>query len=167
MRSLNVLTILTVLAGCSTPRTAPEPSLAPRAAEAIDPRVPIPDKVPSGPLDPALAQRIGALIAEARGGAAEFSAREAEAARLASVAGPASSESWVAAEQALSRLVEQFGVTTRAAADIAALASSRLESNRWIRPADREAIADAQASIAAISEPQAAAIARIREQLAR
>ena len=167
MRSLIPLLAVAALAGCSTPRTAPEPSLAPRAAEAIDPRVPIPDVVPSGPVDPALASRIDSLLAEARGGVAAFEAKEAEAARLAANAGPVSSEGWVAAQQALSQLVEQFGVTTRAAADIDALASSRLEANRWIRPADREAIAAAQSAIAAISEPQAAAIARIRDQLAR
>jgi len=167
MRPFTPLLAAVAVAGCSTPRTAPEPSLAPRAAEAIDPRVLIPDVVPSGPIDPALANRIDVLLAEARGGVPAFEAREAEAARLAANAGPVSSEGWVAAQQALSRLVEQFGATTRAAADIDALASSRLEANRWIRPADREAIAAAQSAVAAISGPQAAAIARIRDQLAR
>ncbi len=167
MRSLYPLMAALLVVGCSTPRTAPEPSLAPRAAEAIDPRVPIPDTVPAGPVDPALVRRIDTLLAEARSGIPAFEAREAEASRLAANAGPVSSESWVAAQQALSRLVEQFGVTTRVAADIDALASSRLESSRWIRPADREAIAAAQSAIAAIVEPQAASIARLREQIAR
>jgi hypothetical protein len=167
MRLFIPLLAVVVVAGCSTPRTAPEPSLAPRPAEAIDPRVPIPDSVPSGTVEPALVQQIDRLVAEARAGVPAFEAREAEAARLAVNAGPISSESWVAAQQALSRLVEQFGVTTRAAADIDALASSRLEANRWISPADREAIAAAQSAVAAISEPQAAAIARIRDQLTR
>ena len=167
MRSLILLAAAAMMAGCSTPRTASEPSLAPRAAEAIDPRVPIPDSVPSGPVDPALASRIDALLAEARSGVPAFEAREAEAARLAAAAGPVSSESWVAAQQALSRLVEQFGVTTRVAADVDALASTRLETNRWISPADRQAIESAASAVAAISEPQAAAIARIRDQLAR
>jgi hypothetical protein len=167
MRSLYPLLCALIGAGCSVPGVGPEPSLAPRAAEAIDPRVPIPDTVPAGPVDPALSGRIDALLAEARSGVPAFEAVETEAARLAASAGPVSSESWVAAQQALSRLVEQFGVTTRVAADIDALASGRLESNRWIRPADREAIASAASAVAAISEPQAASIARIREQLAR
>lgn len=167
MRPPFALLALLTIAGCSTPGTGPEPSLAPRAAEAIDPRVPIPDTVPAGQVDPALAQRIDTLVAEARGGEPAFAAREAEASRLAAAAGPVSSEGWVVAQQALSRLVEQFGVTTRAAADIDALAAGRLESNRWINPADREAIAGAASAVAAISEPQAAAIARIRETLAR
>ena len=149
------------------PGAGPEPSLAPRPAESIDPRVPIADAMPAGPVDPELAQRIDALLAEARGGEPAFAAREAEAARLAAAAGPVSSESWVAAQQSLSRLVEQFGVTTRVAADIDALASVRLNSNRWIRPRDQQAIGAASSAVAAISEPQAASIARIRETLAR
>ena len=167
MRFLYPLLAAALVTGCSTPRTAPEPSLAPRAAESIDPRVPIPDTVPAGQADPALVQRIDALLAEARGGVPAFEARQAEAARLAPVAGPVSSEGWVAAQQALSRLVQQFGVTTRVAADVDALASARLESNRWISPADRQAIESAASAVAAISEPQAAAVARIREALAR
>ena len=149
------------------PGAGPEPSLAPRAAEAIDPRVPIPNMVPSGPVDPALAQRIDALLAEARGGEPAFAALEAEAARIAASAGPVSSEGWVAAQQSLSRLVEQFGVTTRVAADIDALASARLNANGWISPGDQEAIAAASAAVAEISEPQAASITRIRETLTR
>jgi hypothetical protein len=156
-----------MIAGCSMPGAGPEPSLAPRAAESIDPRVPIPDTVPAGLVDPALAQRIDALLAEVRGGEPAFGALEAEAARLAASAGPVSSEGWVAAQQALSRLVEQFGVTTRVAADIDALVSARLNSNGWIGPGDQQAIAAAASAAAAISEPQAASIARIRETLAR
>ena len=159
--------LLLALAACSGPGVGPEPSLAPRAAEAIDPRVPIPSDVPPGSVDPALARKLGELVAEARAGAPAFDMREAEATRLAAAAGPVSSESWVAAQQALSRLVEQFGVTTRVAADIDGLASARLESNRWISPADRQAIESAASAVAAIGEPQAAAVARIRERLAR
>ena len=77
------------------------------------------------------------------------------------------SESWIAAEQALSRLIEQYGVTTRAAADIDALASGRLEGQRWIEPADREVIAAASAEVAAISQAQSEAIRRLTDQLAR
>lgn len=145
----------------------PEPSLAPRPAEAIDPRVPIPDTTPSGPADKALAARLDALRGDVRSGIAAFEAREAEAVRLAAAAGPEASEGWIAAQQALSRLVEQYGVTTRAAADVDGLAASRIESSRWITPADREAIAIAAAEIGATNNRQAAAIARLREQLAR
>jgi hypothetical protein len=166
MRRLLSISIVSLAAACSVPPMT-EPSLAPRVAEAIDPRVPVPDTVPTGTVDPALAARLEALVSAARAGAPEFEARAAEADRLAVAAGPMASESWVAAEQALSRLVEQYGVTTGAAADIDALASARLESQHWIRPADQGAIAAAATQVAAISAPQADAIERIKEQLAR
>ena len=166
MRSFAVSLIL-ALTACSAPGAGPEPSLAPRPAEQIDPRVPIPADVPPGIVDTALARRLEELVAEARGAAPTFGAREAEATRLAAAAGPISSESWIAAQQALSRMVEQFGITTRVAGDIDAIASTRVKENRWIAPADQAAIATAATAVASISEPQAAAIARIREQLER
>jgi hypothetical protein len=166
MRRFLLLSALPLAAAC-TVTTSPEPSLAPRAAEAIDPRLPVMGEVPAGTVDPALASRLAALVAEARSGVPAFDAREAEASRLAAAAGPQASESWIAAEQALSRLVEQYGATTRAAADIDALASSRLEGQRWIAPADREAIALAASDVGSISDQQAAAIDRLRDQLAR
>ena len=165
MRKLIVLALITA-AGCSsTPTVAP--SLAPRAAESIDPRVPIPDAAPTGNVDPALAQRLDALVGVARGGVSQFNIREVEATRLATAAGPKEDESWIAAQQALSRLVEQFGITTGAAADIDALAANRLEGQRWIGPADRDAIATAAAEVGAINEAQSASIDRLTSQLAR
>ena len=164
MRSLAFI-LAFALAACSTP--GPEPSLAPRAAEAIDPRVPIPADVPAGAVDPALARQLDELVAQVRAGVPLFDGREGEASRLAAAAGAESSESWVAAQQALSRLVEQYGVTTRASADIDALAANRLEARRWISPADQAAIAAAANAVAAISETQSASIARIRENIAR
>ena len=166
MRSLSLLLALPLAAACST-TTSPEPSLAPRAAEAIDPRLSIPDEEPSGTVDPALAGRLSALVATVRSAVPAFEARESEASRLAAAAGPVASESWIAAEQALSRLVEQHGVTTQAAADIDAVAASRLEGQRWIARAEREAIAAAAAEVGSISARQAEAIDRLKDHLAR
>ena len=160
--------MLVLLAGaCSTSFTGPEPSLSPRAAEAIDPRVPIPDVVPIGPADAALAGQLENLVGQARSGIPTFDARQASAERLAAAAGPVASESWVAAQQALSLLVEQYGVTTTAAANIDALAAGRIEGQRWIRPSDQQAIAAAAAEVGSINEAQWAVISRLREQLAR
>jgi hypothetical protein len=156
-----------LIAGCSTASMSPEPSLAPRAAEAVDPRVPIPDVAPTGSVDPGLAAQLRSLVDIARSGVPQFEAQEVEAARLAAAAGPLASEGWVVAQQALSRLVEQYGVTTRASADIDALAAGQLEGKRWIRPADREAIAATAAEVGAINSSQAAAIDRLTGQLAR
>jgi hypothetical protein len=167
MRSLPLLVALPIVTACTTTAASPEPSLAPRAAEAIDPRVPVAVAAPAGPSDPVLAGRLSALVAEVRSAVPAFEAREAEASRLAAVAGPVASESWIAAEQALSRLVEQYGVTTGAAADIDALASSRLEGQRWIAPADRAAIEAAASDVGSISARQAEAIDRLKNRLAR
>lgn len=166
MRSLLLLVAAPLAASCSI-TASPEPSLAPRAAEAIDPRLPIPDETPAGTVDPGLASRLSALVAEVRSNIPAFEVKQADAERLAAAAGPAASESWIAAEQSLSRLIEQHGVTTRAAADIDALASARLEGQRWIAPAEREAITAAASDVAAISARQAEAIDRLMDRLAR
>jgi hypothetical protein len=167
MRRLAPLFAILLLSACSTASSGPQPSLAPRAAEAIDPRVPIPNTVPSGPVDAALAGRLDALVGQARGGVSKFETKRADAERLAAAAGPTASESWIAAQQALSLLVEQFGVTTKAASEIDALAASRIEGQHWIRPADQQAIAAAAAEVGAINEAQAAVISRLRDRLAR
>ena len=161
------LPAIAMIAACTAPNAGPEPSLAPRAAEAIDPRMPIPGDVRSGPVDAALATSLAELVDEARAGQGAFDARQAEAERLAAAAGPTASESWIVAQQALSLLIEQYGLTTLVAANIDALGSERLKSQRWISPADQQALAAAAADVAAISDRQSAAIDRVRDRLAR
>ena len=167
MRTALALAVLPLIASCSGPGPGIEPSLAPRAAESIDPRVPIPDSVPVGPVDPALAARLAALRSEALAGEPRFNALAAEATRLAASAGPVSSESWIAAQQALSRLTEHYGVTTRAAAEIDALGATRLESRRWITPADQRAISEAALAVGAVNDSQAMIIRQLSDQLSR
>lgn len=167
MRSLSLIVGLALLAACSVPSAGPEPSLARRPAEAVDPRVPMPGDAPAGQADPALVARLNELVSEVRAGAPAFDSRLDEATRLAAAAGPDASEGWVAAQSSLSRLVEQYGVTTRAAADIDALAAQRLQAQKWIAPADQSAIAAAQAEVALFSARQADAIDRLKDQLAR
>lgn len=167
MRSILPTLCLALLAACSVPSAGPEPSLAPRPAEAIDPRVPIPDDVVAGAADPALVARLSELVSQVRAGAPAFDSRFEEASRFAGSAGPEASEGWVAAQSALSRLVEQYGVTTRAAADIDDLAAQRLKAQKWIAPPDQAAIVAAQNEVASISNRQAEAIDRLKGQLAR
>jgi hypothetical protein len=167
MRRSVCLFALSLVGACSAPNIGPEPSLAPRPAEAIDPRLPISGDAPAGPADAALAAQLQGLIAEARAGVSQFNARQADADRLAAAAGPMASESWVAAQQALSLLIEQYGVTTRVAGNIDGLASARLEAQHWIRPSDQQAIASAAAEVATVSDAQSAAIDRLKNQLAR
>ena len=167
MKRFILLAAAILATACARSNIGPEPSLAPRAAEAIDPRVAIPADVPMGSVDPALAKRLAALVGEANAAIPAFNTRLGEAERLAVAAGPATSESWIAAQQSLSRLIEQHGATTRVAAEIDALAATRLKEQRWLAPADREAIAAAGGEVGALSDAQTAAIERLRERLAR
>jgi len=163
MRHALAASLLLMTAACAAPRGYP--SLAPRAAEAIDPRVPIAAAPSPGTVDPRIAAALGQAVAAARGGIDEFErlSRAADARSLG--AGPARSERWVAAQQALSALVAQHGVITRAAADIDAIAADRIDATRWLVPATRAAIEQAAAEVGAINAAQTATIDRIAARL--
>ena len=155
---------LLLVPACAAPR-AGEPSLAPRAAEAVDPRVPIPSEVVSGPADPALVSRIAALLAEIAAGSGAFRAAAEHAERLAAAAGPAESESWIVAQEALSAVVAARAPVTRAIADLDALASERIERSGGILPGDLAAIQAATAQAADVGQRQAEAIDRLQARL--
>lgn len=152
------------LSACNAPQ-AGAPSLAPRAAEAIDPRVPIPSEVVAGPADPALAARIAGLMAEVRAGDDAFRAAAAEAERLAAAAGPAQSESWIEAQQSLSALVAARAPVARAIADLDALAATLVVSGGML-PGNLQALEEATAQAGEIGESEAAVIDRLQAQLA-
>ncbi|MGH6728936.1 MAG: hypothetical protein ACREBK_02190, partial [Sphingomicrobium sp.] len=63
--------LILALAACTRPGSA-YPSLAPRAAEAIDPRVPIERPINDRPADAELVARLDALVALARQGDVAF-----------------------------------------------------------------------------------------------
>lgn len=152
------------IAACSTP-SGPTPSLAPRAAEAIDPRVPIPAAPPPGPVDPALQDQLAHLLAEVRGGNETFAAVAGETERLVAAAGDPSSESWIAAQQSLSALVAARGRTTRALSDIDAIAAERLQTAGGIAPANLAAIEAAAREAGAIDQRQAALVDSLQARL--
>ena len=155
---------LVAMAACTTP-AANAPSLAPRAAEAIDPRLPIPDVTPSGPASPALVARLGALIGQARQGDSAFQAAAGEAERLAAAAGDPLSESWVVAQQALSAAVAAREPVTRALGDIDGLGSAELAAKGAVAPADQAALAAAAAAVGEIDRRQAGLIDRLQRRL--
>jgi len=163
MRLPLILAAVALTGACAAPRGYP--SLAPRAAETVDPRVPI-DATPSpGTVDPRTATALAAAVAAARGGIAEFERLSGAAEALSVGAGPAQGERWIAAQQALSALVAQHGVTTRAAADIDAIAADRIDETRWLVPATRAAIEDAAAEVGSINAAQTATLERIAARL--
>src|SRR5690348_12904162 len=77
MRSLPFVALLAVTA--CTSAGGPYPSLRPRPAEAIDPRVEPARPVNDRPVAPALAAQLGALVAQARDGDAAFRPAAAQA----------------------------------------------------------------------------------------
>jgi len=164
MRTRVPITLLVfALAGCAS--SAAPPSLLPRAAEAIDPRVPVMRPMNDRPVDPALARRLAELVGQARSGDAAFRPAAAEAARLADAAGREHDDSWVAAQEALSRAVAARAPTARALGDIDALGADALAEKRGLAPADLAAIKDAAAEAAALDQRQADTIAAIQRRL--
>src|SRR5204862_4912131 len=112
-----------LLAGC-VPQ-GPFPSLAPRPAEQEDWSE---EPVRTAPVvadDPALRGRIAALLDEARSGQRDFEAEAPAAERSAARAGARGSDSWLEAQQAISRLEAARGRTGAALGDLQALALAR------------------------------------------
>ena len=154
-----------ILGGCAS-GGAP-PSLLPRAAEAIDPRLPVVRPINDRPTDPALAGRLAELVAQARQGDSAFQPAAAEAERLAGAAGDRQSESWVAAQEALSAAIAAREPTAHALGDIDALGASRLQAQAGLAPNDLAAIQSAGAEVGSIDRRQAETIAAIRRRLDR
>ena len=155
---------MALLAACSAP-VVNAPSLAPRAAEAIDPRLPIPDAIATGPASPALVLRLNELIGRARSADGAFQVAIGEAERLAAAAGDPQSETWVVAQQALSAAVAARAPVTGALGDIDELGSVQLASKGSVPPADQAALAAAAAIVSEIDSRQAAVIDRIQRRL--
>lgn len=152
------------LAACSS-GDGRYPSLAPRAAEAIDPRLPVVRPVNDRPVSPALASQLAALVAQARGGEGAFEPAIAQAEQLASAAGVRQSESWIAAEEALSAAVAARKPTAIALADIDALGATALQQHGGIAPNDLTAIKSAGAEVAKIANGQTDRIDAIQKRL--
>ena len=146
----------TMLGGCVT--EGPFPSLAPRPDE----RLAIEEPVREAPVvadDPALQSRIAALLGEALQGERTFDADYGAAARAAGRAGATGSDSWIAAQQALSRVEAARGGTSDAAAQLHQLALER--AGQAMSAADRQALDDAIAQADRLVADQQARIDRL------
>ena len=164
MRATLVFAAIGSLFACSTP-PGQAPSLAPRAAEAIDPRVPVDNPVRSGPVDAYLAAHLAALLDQVQAGDAAFRDAAARAESLASSAGAPQSESWISAQQALSAAQSARGPTTQALGDIDGLAATALATKGGIAAADLAAIRSAAARAAEIDRAQAERLEAIQARL--
>ena len=163
MRSLALLPIF-ILSACSTPG-GPYPSLQPRAAEAIDPRVPVAGPMNERPVTASLAARLAGLVSEAESGNSAFNSAASEAERLAAAAGGPQSESWIAAQEALTAAIAARRSTTQALSDIDEIAGNALQTQRGIAPNDLAAIKSAAGRVGALDEGQAARLDAIHRRL--
>jgi hypothetical protein len=163
MRLPLFLTVL-VLTACSS-AGGPYPSLQPRAAEAIDPRVQPVRPINDRPVARALAAQLASLVDQARGGESAFEPAAANAERLAASAGAPQSESWIAAQQALSAAIAARAPTAVAQADIDAIGATALQTHGGIAPNDLKAIQSAAADVASIARAQTDRIDAIKRRL--
>jgi hypothetical protein len=163
MRQLLILVVL-ALGACSS-AGGPYPSLQPRAAERIDPRLEPVRPMNDRPATASLVARLAALVEQARAGDAAFEPAASEAERLATAAGAPQSESWIAAEQALSAAIAAGHGTSVALADVDALGANALQTQGGIAPNDLKAIQGAAAEVSAIARRQAARIDAVQNRL--
>ena len=155
---------LAAIAACSAPG-GPYPSLQPRPAEAIDPRVPVVRPINERAVTASLAAQLAALVDQARSGTATFDSAAAEAERLAANAGAPQSEGWIAAQEALTAAIAARKPTANALGDIDALAASMLQAQAGLAPNDLAAIKNAQAEVGALDARQAARIDAVQKRL--
>lgn len=157
---------LLLLSGCAASHVH-APSLARRAAETIDPRLPVPEPTLSATPDPALVAELSGLVAQAEAGDSQFGPAAVAAERAVEAAGPAQSESWITAQEALSAAVAARAPVTRAAAEIDSLAAQRLHRLGGLAAADLKAIDAAAARVRTIDDREAALIKSLQDRLTR
>ena len=151
-------------AACTYPSTN-VPSLAPRAGESVDPRLPIEDRSALIPADPALQAQAQALLEQARSTAGRFAPAIDLAERLAAAAGPAQSDSWVAAQQALSAAIAERTPVTRALGDIDALTTAQIQARGGLSPADLAGLRAVAKEIAEIDQAQSERVSAVQARL--
>jgi hypothetical protein len=146
------------VSACTAP--ANPPSLLPRAIETRSDRAPSESSpIMSSPISPALASKLAALVTEARLGDADFASadRSSATALAAGRNAPTGSESWIAAEIAISALQVARQRSAGALADVDTLAVNQGElASRDATTSGLLEIQSAQAEIEAIVARQTA-----------
>ncbi|MFM7027182.1 MAG: hypothetical protein ACKOXK_00700 [Chakrabartia sp.] len=157
--------LLALLAGCAAPGTFP--SLNPRPIEAKAADLLAPKDVPAAaprPSDPAVARQIDSAVTAARATMDAFEASASRATSAVAAAGPAESESWIAAQMAVSEAEHQRGPVKAALAELDSLLQPQIAAG----PGDdldhaRQAIRDVEA----LDAQQSARIAALLAGLSR
>jgi hypothetical protein len=141
------------------------PSLQPRAAEQVDPRVPVVRPINHRPASTGLQARLAALVEQGQSGNAAFDSAVAEAERLAAAAGPPQSESWIAAQESLTAAIAARKPTATALGDIDEIGAQALQTQGGMAPNDLAAIQRAAAEVGSLDRRQAERIDAIQRRL--
>jgi len=159
---LPCLALLSVplLAGCAA--SGPFPSLSPRPAEQLSMDEPV-RVAPVVAEDPQLRALVAGLAADARSGQAAFVAALGAARSRVGAAGGSGSDSWIEAQQAISRIEAARAATVGALAELDALSIAR--ANVPTNRDDFSALMAAVESAAALARDQQAEIDRLRGSL--
>lgn len=163
-RMRHVVIALLLLSACSTP-SGRYPSLQPRAAEKIDPRLPVVRAMNNRPTSEALAGRLAYLVDEARSAEPAFDAAAVNAERVAAGAGARQSEGWIVAQEALTAAIAARKPIVSALSDIDEIGANSLQKQGGIAPNDLAAIDRAAAEVAEIDKRQAERIKSIQKRL--
>ena len=161
MKAALPLVAALALGGCAGDGSFP--SLAPRPEESAPLTEPPPPAPAEVARDPALAGRLAVLQAEAQAGGRAFDEAFPGARAAVAAAGARDSESWVMAQQALSRLEAARVRTTTALAELDRIALERAD-----RPANGEdsaALGAATAAVQALATDQQGRIDGLRARL--
>ena len=158
-----ILLLLALAGACAPP--GPYPSLAVREAElqrADDdeeaaPAPPLPD-------NPEIAAQARGLVSEGRSGHDAFEAALGPARAAAARAGGPGSDSWVEAQQAISRVEAARAPTLRALAELDALAIRQANAGT-LSQADRERLTAATSELQALADRQHERIEALRTSL--
>lgn len=162
--ALPALLLAAALAGCASDGRSP-PSLAPRAAEAIDPRLPIIDRSGELPADPALLAQLQDALARARAAAGRAEPAIATARSAVGSAGARGSESWISAQQLVSVAVAAREPFTTALGDFDRLISARIAGGERLVPRDIAAAREAAASLSELDRRQGEELSALQARL--
>jgi len=160
-RPKSLLILLVALAPACAP-SGSFPSLAPRPVERLSDEEPVRVQ-PFVAADPALAGQVAGLLAQARKGNAVFQAALPAARASVARAGAAGSDSWVEAQQAVSRLEAARAETAAAVTRLDTLSIER--AARPTNPVDFQAVLGALEIAQSLADGQKAEIDSLRGRL--
>jgi hypothetical protein len=144
------------------------PSLAQRPAErdyAAEQMAP-PKVRPALPDDPTVAQRASGFVGAAREAEGGFARAYETAAAAVARAGPVGSDSWILAQEAVSRAIAAQAPVTRIAGELDDYAAARARQTP-VSPGDLARLQEATADIHRVAEAQTARIRRLEASLSR